>query len=49
MAVILRHVAEFGSFGAKYVKVVEIRVLEPHCRRQKCAQRIQFSATYNLW
>jgi len=35
MAVISRYFTEFGSFGASYVKVVEVTLLDPRLR-QKC-------------
>jgi len=53
MAVILRYftVTEFGSFGANYVKLVEVRPWHTvwQCLRQKCSVKNLVSVLYDLW
>ena len=52
MAVILRYftVTEFGSFGANYVKLVEVRPWHTvwQCLRQKCSVKNLVSVLYDL-
>jgi len=34
MATVLHYFTEFGTFGASYIKVIEV---DPYCLQQKCS------------